>query len=267
MSQCKVLGPIRVFDADGRRVILASQAQRRLLAMLSLRTHTIVRSVVLEEHLGLSAGALRTSISRLRRVIGPKSLVTESAGYELKAWVDAVEYERLVNEAFRSDAERARSLLEQAGALWEGPAYDEFAHEPWAENEARQLDELHSAAVEELVLLLVDAGEPAAAIAAVLPLIEEQPYRDLPRSLLMRALDKAGRRTDALRQFQDYRLVLQGEIGTEPSGALVELDRAIAAGTDLELLRRSGHPAWIRRRGLQAGAAATTRPAVPVPLS
>lgn len=267
MSHCKVLGPVRVFDADGRRVILASQAQRRLLAMLSLRAHTIVRSVVLEEHLGLSAGALRTSISRLRRVIGPESLVTESAGYELKAWVDAVEYERLVNEAFRSDAERARSLLEQAGALWEGPAYDEFAHEPWAESEARQLDELHSAAVEELVLLLLDAGEPAAAISAVLPLIEEQPYRDLPRSLLMRALDKAGRRTDALRQFQDYRLVLQGEIGTEPSGALVELDRGIAAGTDLELLGRSGHPAWIRRRGLQAGAAATTRPVVPIPLS
>jgi hypothetical protein len=47
-----------------------------------------VRSAVLEEHLGLSAGALRTSISRLRRVIGPDVLVTGPAGYELRAETD-----------------------------------------------------------------------------------------------------------------------------------------------------------------------------------
>ncbi len=267
MSQCKVLGAVRMFDSLGRRLTLASPEQRRLLAMLCLRARTTVRSEVLEEHLGLSSGALRTSISRLRRVIGAATLVSESAGYELRSSVDAVEYGRLVNEAFLSDAERARLCLEQAGALWEGPAYDEFAHEPWAEIEARRLGELHAAAVEELVLLLLEAGESAAAIATVLPLIDEQPYRDLPRALLMRALDQAGRRTDALRQFQNYRLVLQGEIGTEPSAPLVELDRAIASAADLELLRRSGHPAWTRRRGLMSGPAATERPAVPVPLS
>ena len=267
MSRFKVLGAIRVVDAGGRQLTLASQAQRRLLAMLCLRSQTTVRSVVLEEHLGLSSGALRTSISRLRRVIGVENLVSESAGYELTASVDAVEYGRLVNEAFLSDAERARLCLEQAEALWDGPAYDEFAHEPWAEIEARRLGELHSAAVEELVLLLLEAGEAATAIATVLPVIEEQPYRDLPRALLMRALDQSGRRTDALRQFQSYRLVLQGEIGTEPSAPLVELDRAIASGADLELLRGSGHPAWTRRRGVPTGVAATKRPAVPIPLS
>ncbi|MEP7111851.1 MAG: BTAD domain-containing putative transcriptional regulator [Ilumatobacteraceae bacterium] len=267
MSQCRVLGAVRVFDAGGRRLTLASQAQRRLLAMLCLRANTSVRSVVLEEHLGLSSGALRTSISRLRRVIGPEALVSESAGYELTASVDAVEYGRLVNEAFLSDAERARLCLEQAAALWDGPAYDEFAHEPWAEIEARRLGELHSAAVEELVLLLLEGGEPAAAIATVLPLIDEQPYRDLPRALLMRALDQAGRRTDALRQFQNYRHVLQREIGTEPSAPLVELDRAIASAADLGTLGRSGHPAWTRRRGLLTGVATTKRPAVPIPLS
>lgn len=200
-----------------------------------------MRSVVLEEHLGLSPGALRTSMSRLRQVIGPEALVT--------------------------DGERARSCLEQAAALWDGPAYDEFAHEPWAEIEARRLGELHSAAREELVLLLLEAREPAAAIALVLPVIDEQPYCDLPRALLMRALDQAGRRTDALRQFHNYRLVLQGEIGTEPSAPLVELDRAIASGGDLQLLRSSGHPAWTRRRGLLPGVAATKRPTVPTPLS
>ena len=57
MSHCKVLGAVRVFDADGRRLTLASEAQRRLLAILCQRAGTTVRSVVLEEHLGLSPGA------------------------------------------------------------------------------------------------------------------------------------------------------------------------------------------------------------------
>jgi predicted ATPase/DNA-binding SARP family transcriptional activator len=267
MSHCKVLGAVRVFDAGGGRLTLASHAQRRLLAMLCLRAPATVRAVVLEENMGLSSGALRTAISRLRRVIGPDALVTDSDGYALQASVDAVEYSHLVNAAFLSDAASARLCLEQSETIWKGPAYDEFAHEHWAEIEARRLGELHSAAVEELVLLLLEAGEPAAAIASVLPLIDEQPYRDLPRALLMRALDQAGRRTDALRQFHDYRLVLQGEIGTEPSAPLVELDRAIAAGIDLESLRRSGHPAWTRRRRLLPEVATTTRPSVPIPLS
>ena len=207
MSECRVLGAVRVFDAGGHRVTLVSQAQRRLLAMLCLRAHTVVRPVVLEEHLGLQPGrcALRSADCG---GIGPEALVTESAGYELRATVDAAEYERLVNEAFLADAASARSCLEQAGALWEGPAYDEFAHEPWAEIEARRLTELHSAAIEELVSP-ARRREPTAAIATVLPLIDEQPYRDLPRALLMRALNVARRRTDALRQFQDYRRVLQ----------------------------------------------------------
>ena len=267
MSQCRVLGTVRLFDAAGGRLTLASQAQRRLLAMLCLRAHTTVRSVVLEEQLGLSSGALRTSISRLRRVIGADALVTGSAGYELKASVDAVEYGRLVQEAFLSEAERARWCLEQAEVLWEGPAYDEFAHEPWAEIEARRLLELHSAAVEELALLLLEGGEPAAAITTVLPLIDEQPYRDLPRALLMRALDEVGRHPDALRQFQEYRLVLQREIGTEPSAPLVELDRAISSGIGLDVLRQSGHPAWTRRRRVSPAVANMKRAAVPTPLS
>ena len=266
MAHFKVLGAVRVFDADGRQLTMVSEAQRRLLAMLCLHADSSVRAVVLEERLGLSAGALRTSISRLRRVIGAGALSTGDAGYELRGSVDAVEYARLANEAFLSDAVRARSCLEQAEALWGGPPYDEFAHEPWAEIETRRLLELHSAAVEELALLLLEAGEPTAAIATVRPLIEEQPYRDLPRALLIRALDQVGRRTDALREFQTYRSVLRTEIGVEPSAPLVELDRVIASGGELAMLGQSGHPAWSRRRGTLP-AAVTKRPSMPSSLS
>ena len=237
MGECKVLGAIRAVDADGRELTLVSEPQRRLLAILCLHAGGVVRSAVLEEHLGLSAGALRTSISRLRRVLGPDVLVTGPAGYELRADIDVVAFERSVGEAADSDAAQARLALERARSLWRGAPYDEFAHEPWAEVEVRRLSDLHADAMEELVVLLLDAGDDTAAMAVLAPLIDEHPYRDRPRGLLMRALSQAGRTTEALRQFQTYRCLLRDDIGTEPSAALVELDRAIVADRDLLAFR------------------------------
>jgi DNA-binding SARP family transcriptional activator len=196
--------------------------------MLCLHSRTVVRSVVLEEHLGLSAGALRTSISRLRRLVGAECLVTGPAGYELRADIDVGEYEQLVTAADLSSAEQARCDLERARAMWRGLPYDEFADEPWVQVEVRRLSELHVAAMEELVVILLDAGEDAAAMVELVPLIDEHPYRDQPRALLMRALNHAGRTTEALRHYQAYRSVLRDDIGTEPSAALTDLDRAIA---------------------------------------
>ena len=50
--------------------------------------------------------------------------------------IDATRFERLVAAA-RSrleagDATEAKVRLDEALALWNGPAYDEFASEPWA---------------------------------------------------------------------------------------------------------------------------------------
>ena len=185
MAGCTVLGPIRAFDAEGCELTLVSEPQRRLLAILCLHVGSVVRSAALEEHLSLSAGALRTSISRLRRAIGPDVLVSGPAGYELRADVDVVAYEQLVSEAHDADAVSSRTALERARSLWQGTPYDEFAHEPWAKVEVCRLGELHAAAMEELVALLLDAGDDAAAMAILVPLIDEHPYRDPLRGLLM----------------------------------------------------------------------------------
>ncbi len=267
MGFCKVLGSIRAFDAEGEELSLASEPQRRLLAMLCLHSGSVLRSVVLEEHLGVSAGALRTSISRLRRVVGADCLVTGAAGYELRAAVDADEYEELVNAASGHRAEDARGALEQARDLWGGTPYDEFAHEPWAEVEVRRLSELHAAAMEELIVILLDAGEEAAAMVELVPLMSEHPYRDRPVALLMRALTQAGRTTEALRQYQTYRSALRDDIGTGPSSALIELDRAIATGTDLAALRDHGHPAWTRHQHRPRVTDRVSHRSLPAPLS
>ncbi len=237
-----VLGPLQVLDANGTRIGLGSAPQRRLAALLVLRAGTVVPADSLAHHLGLSPGALRTSISRLRRLLGADALVTEPPGYGVRATdVDARRFEQLVDGARSTpDPARVRRALADALSLWRGPAYEEFAHEGWAMAESRRLGERRAGAIEDLARRLLDAGAWSEAIARVEPLMAEQPFRDEPRALLLRALAESGRRTDALRAFQAYRSFLLDEVGTEPSAAIVALERAIAVG--LPLPRSLGGP-------------------------
>ena len=133
--------------------------------------------------------------------------------------------------------------------------------------EVRRLSELHAAAMEELIVILLDAGEDAAAMVELVPLMSEHRYRDRPRALLMRALTQAGRTTEALRQYQAYRSALRDDIGTEPTRALIELDRAIATGADLAALRDQGHPAWTRHQHPPRVTDRVSHRTLPAPLS
>ncbi len=226
-----VLGPLRVVPPDGRPVRLRSAAQRRLLSLLVMRAGTVVSADELSDRLGLTAGALRTAMSRLRRVVGAGQLATVAPGYLLQAeQVDAARFDALVALARSTDdAMAAVAHYEAALRLWRGDAYAEFAGEDWAMGEARRLAERRADATEELAALLVDLQEWAIAIDRVEPLIEVEPFRERPRALLMRALAGSGRHIDALRAFQAYRQHLLAEVGTEPSATLVELDRRIAS--------------------------------------
>lgn len=227
-----VLGPLQVRGAGGDRIRLASDAQRRLVSVFVLNADEVVRSEELEDLLGLSPSALRTSVCRLRRLVGAEVLTTEPPGYAIHGdQVDAALFEDQLDRARAApSSEERRACLVRALHLWRGEPYSEFAHEPWAACEVRRLVELRSGAIEDLVDLELAAHEWSPAIARLQPLIEEQPFRDRPRGQLMAALSGAGRQADALRAFQQYRSYLRDEAGTEPSTPLIELDRRIASG-------------------------------------
>jgi DNA-binding SARP family transcriptional activator/tetratricopeptide (TPR) repeat protein len=227
----KVLGPLGVIGGDGIPIDLPGASLRRLTCFLLAKAEVVVSADSLTDTLELTPGALRVSVSRIRRVLGFATLVSVPSGYQLRAdGVDSRDFERLVASATTTDPISQRRFLEDALALWRGDPYGEFVHEEWALVEWRRLTELHTAAVEDLVGLMLENGEWAAVVATLEPLIAAHPLRDRPRGLLMRALAASGRRTDALRAFQDYRTLLIEEIGTEPSSELVTLDRAIASG-------------------------------------
>ena len=237
--ELRVLGPIQVL-ADGHPIRIPSRAQRALLSRLAVAAGAVVTADVLEDDLGLTPSALRTSVSRLRGVIGPAHLATATTGYQLlPTHLDAAELEADLAQARRAPPPHARSALEQALGRWRGDAFADVADQPWAMVEVARLDELRTDAVERLVELLLDAGEAPLALATLEPHLAAHPFRDRPQVLHLRALVEAGRRADALRAFQAHRHTLREEIGTEPSPELVALDRAIA---------RDGPIDWRRRR-------------------
>ncbi len=224
-----LLGPLRVQTPARRPVRLASVARRRLVSVLAMGADTSLSSDYLVDCLELSPGALRTSISRLRRILGEDVLVASPPGYLLRPdRTDVTQFEDLVAAARRATSdEEAITSLGAALALWRGDAYAEFAHEPWAIAEARRLTEARATATEDLADLLISGGKWSEAIGQLELLIVSFPFRDRPRSLLIRALMGSGRPAEARRRYQDYRSFLVEETGTEPSKELVELERTL----------------------------------------
>lgn len=220
----RVLGSVAVVMADGREVALPSASQRRLLAILALAGGDVVRADCLAERMGVSSGALRTIVSRVRTRVGADAVVGTAGGYRLTCGSDA---ERFVS-LLRSDPDRGGiERLEAALGLWHGAAVEEFRDEPWAQAAVARLDELRRVAVEDLAELLIADGRCGAAVAELAAQVADQPLRDRSRALLMEALAADGRQTEALRAFEDYRAMLAREFGTEPSGHVREVERSI----------------------------------------
>jgi DNA-binding SARP family transcriptional activator len=221
----RVLGPVHVVMASGREVEVPSASQRRLLAVLALHSRTSLRGEWLAETLDVSAGALRTQVSRLRRLLGPERLSTAATGYRLDADVDA---DLFTDELTKASDGSGVAALEAALDRWCGPALEEFADEEWAAGEAARLTELHASATEDLAAALIAASRRSDAIALLETHIAAHPLRDRARGLLMEALAAEGRQADALRAFQQYRVLLADAVGTEPSAEVREIEQRIA---------------------------------------
>ncbi len=229
VARILLLGSIRAVTDNEHSIEPPSASQRRLLALLAINAGRTLRPDYLAEILGISGGALRSTVSRLRKLTGPTALITGAAGYQINADVDAATFTALVSQ--RHAGERL-DRLDAALGLWRGVALDEFRHEPWAAAEAARLDELHAMAIEDRAELLLEAGRGDDAVASLEPHIVTSPLRDRARGLLMRGLAQQGRQAEALRAFQDYRAHLAEEVGTEPSAEVRALERLIASGSD-----------------------------------
>jgi DNA-binding SARP family transcriptional activator len=232
----RILGPLEVIER-GRPLELGGSRQRALLALLLTHANEVVSTDRLIDELWgarpptTAPNALQYHISRLRKALGHEdAIVTRRPGYLIRVEpdeLDRLRFERLVEEARGSQSERAARLLRDALRLWRGPALADVADQPFAQEEARRLEELRLSALERRLDAELALGGGAGLVGELEALAREHPLREAFRAQLMLALYRTGRQAEALDVYRETRRLLVDELGVEPGPALQELEQAI----------------------------------------
>jgi predicted ATPase/DNA-binding SARP family transcriptional activator len=244
--EIRLLGPLEV-ESQGRVVELAGRRLRLVVAALALQAGRVVTTErlidLLWEPASLPAdpaNALQALVSRLRRALevaaAGERLVSRPPGYLLAMApdrVDALRFERLAAEGHAhlvaGRHREAVAALRGALGLWRGPALADVAGTTFAVANATRLDELRLGALEDRITAELALGEHARLVGELEALAAEQPLRERPQALLMRALYGAGRQADALVAYQRARQVLAEQAGLDPGPELRSLQEAVLA--------------------------------------
>src|SRR4051794_28720507 len=238
-----VLGPVEA-AAPGRPTATLPPSVRTLLARLAMNPGRVVSVDALTDALwgedlpGDAANALQIRVSKLRRAlvaagIPADVLVTRAPGYQLAVDADAVDahrFERLLARAracANADAPTALALLDEALALWRGPALADVGDAEWIEAESTRLEELRLGTLEDRLDLLLELDRHAEAVADLERLVTLHPLRERLHRLLLVALYRGGRQADALALYHQLRERLADELGIDPSPELQSLAEAI----------------------------------------
>jgi YVTN family beta-propeller protein len=235
----RILGPLEAVD-DGRPLSVGGPRQRALLTVLLVHANEVVSRERLIELVWAgrppetAAAALYGYVSGLRRLLGHAALETRAPGYRLRVDgdnLDLARFERLTREAREAAAggepEPALGLLEEALALWRGPALDDLPPGAFAEIERERLAELRLAAIEERIEVELALGRHGELVGELEALVAQHPLRERLPAQLMLALYRSGRQAEALRAYREARHTLVDELGIEPTPKLQRLERAI----------------------------------------
>ena len=217
-----------MLDENAAEVALTAPKVRILLALLlvnrgrQVSADRIASALWGDEPPRSAANLVQGYVRDLRRRIGTAGVVTIRGGYRLdvpRESVDAECFEELV---------RARRYGE-ALALWHGSALVEWAEQPWARAVAIRLEEQRLAALESRLAQDIDAGLSSAVIAELTALVDQHPFRERLRVLLIKALYATGRQAEALQAYAHARRCLIDELGLEPGPELRATEAAVLA--------------------------------------
>ena len=236
----QILGGIRVLDEDGAEVRIPAGRERALLALLVLERGRVVPvDRILDALWGAAppdtaAKAVQGYVSHLRRIV-PGAIVTRAPGYVLEAPDDAVDAARFARLAAdgrhrldEGDDAGAAAALDEALALWRGPALAEVAYDEFAQDEIRRLEETRLAATEDRAEALLRTGRTAGLAGELDALVAAHPLRERLRALAMLAMYRDGRQADALDLYERGRRTLAAELGVDPGPELARAHRAIS---------------------------------------
>ncbi|WP_030950132.1 AfsR/SARP family transcriptional regulator, partial [Streptomyces sp. NRRL S-646] len=249
----QVLGALGV-SRGGVSITPTAPKARQVLALLALHADQVVPVAALVEELWAgrpprsARTTLQTYVLQLRELItaalaqpaggGPLCakdvLVTCPGGYRLATGggtSDVREFERLAGLGYRAmdagDHPRAARLLREALGLFSGAPFADVQQGSQLETEARRLQESRLCALDQRIEADLRLGRHRELLAELTVLAGRYRTHENLHAQFMLALQRSGRRSEALDAYRRLRTTLVSELGIEPCVALRRLQRSI----------------------------------------
>ena len=250
MLELKLFGHMELIGPGGR-IDLANAKLSALLAYLALSGR---RPLPREQLTNLLWGShfeeqarqnFRQALSRLRKLLGSDLFSTGDQFIQIEAKLiqsDVGRFESLLRDGSADALRTAVKLAE--GELLEGIAVKEAVFVEWLTTERIRIDKLVSGALLKLGESELAGGSLNAALERAQAIIARDEYNESGQRLAMRTYVALGRRTDALRHYQDFRDRLARSLGAEPDSETAKLAASLRNGTEPKLaaLVESGRP-------------------------
>ncbi|HEX6342155.1 AfsR/SARP family transcriptional regulator [Umezawaea sp.] len=226
-----LLGPVAVWHR-GLEVAVPKAQQRCVLALL---LKDVGRVVVFERFVDAlwdddrmprtARNVVQQAVSGLRRILSIDPgvrLAHHTAGYVLEVDPALIDLHRFRALVARSRGEGRAAALRRALDLWRGEPLEDV-NAPGVASIKQALTEERLAVLEERLDLEVRAGRDAELVPELRVLVAAHPWHERLHGLLMVALYRAGRPTDAFRAFHHARRASGVATGTGPGPDLHRL--------------------------------------------
>jgi DNA-binding SARP family transcriptional activator/WD40 repeat protein len=225
---------------------MGGRIPRRLLCALAARPGAVVsldalvQAVWGDDAPPSAERTLTSHVARLRDALastgGPSSARIErvNEGYRLTVDdddVDALRFEHVVTSSTAGppDPERVAALREALGLWRSSVAFADLIDTAYPAAEAARLVELRGTATEALIEAAIDGDDPAGAVREAEAALVEWPYRERLWELLVLALYRQGRQSDALDAYRRARDALRDGLGVDPGIQLRQMEERVLA--------------------------------------
>lgn len=240
----EVLGPVRLTDG-GSEFRLSSRKAAVVLATLATQAGTVVPTGKLFGELwdgslpGRPSASVYVYISALRKFLGrpwnaASRIITRNPGYLLEPGSDQFDYILFQEAVHRGkqhlDAGRpaaAGGAFRAALDLWRGVPLGGLSGGPMLAAWASLMEESRLECVELFAEAELASGRHNEVVNELYPLVAKYPLREAFSQLLMIALYRSCRATEALGVYRRARDVLRQDFGIEPGRGLRDLRAAI----------------------------------------
>ncbi|MGW0583665.1 AfsR/SARP family transcriptional regulator [Streptomyces sp. NPDC002920] len=248
MMRYRVLGPFSVTVDDKAHTPSAAKV-RQVLALMLLRADRVVSlDSIIEELWGdhpprSAVTTTQTYIYQIRRLLvragggtahDDQTVRTVPPGYGFRVGpgqLDSWEFEQCVDRAHalldEGCVDRAAPLLARARSMWTGPVLADVCQGPVLRRHAARLEEKRNLAQELSLTADMRLGRHRELVAELKSLVMANPCDEWLHAQLMIALQRSGRRAEALAAFHDARRLLNDRLGIQPSGDLRRIHQDI----------------------------------------